>query len=70
MPNICKYCGVDLDGEAEMFSRDKTFTRHSCRVIEQARKRALDHFQTQLEELGELSREWCYFQAEKDLEEE
>jgi len=30
-PNICPHCGVDVDVEREVFSRDKLFTGHSCR---------------------------------------
>ena len=63
---ICKHCGTDLDIEREVFGGDKLF-RHSCRVTEQASKRAIDHFQAPLDKLHELSREWCYFQAERDL---
>ena len=38
-------------------------------VKEQAEKRALDHFNAPLDKLHEMSREWCYWQAERDLEE-
>ena len=36
---------------------------------EQAEKRALDHFQTPFDQLHELARQWCLFQADRDLEE-
>ena len=70
MANTCKYCGIDIDGEAEMFSQDKTFTRHSCRVTEQARKRANDSCDTPFDNLPEELQRQFLQQAEKDLGEE
>lgn len=37
-------------------------------IKELAEKRAIDHFEAPLDKLHELSRQWCYFQAERDLE--
>jgi len=67
--NICQYCGTDIDAEEEVFSGDKLFKGHSCQVVELAKKRAIDHFGIPLDKLHPLSHEWCYHQAEQDLEE-
>jgi len=71
MRNICEYCGTNLDVEREVFGGNDRF-EHSCQgtcmVKDLAEKRALDHFQSPLDKLNELSREWCLFQAQKDLE--
>ena len=32
----CKFCGCNLDIEAEMFGSDKLWTGHSCRGSEEA----------------------------------
>ena len=29
--SICPHCGIDKDVEKEVFSRDKLFTKHSCK---------------------------------------
>ena len=44
-------------------------TKDKQKIIEaQAAKRAIDHFQTPIDKLHEIAREWCYYQAQKDLE--
>ena len=69
MPNICEYCGCNLDAEREVFGNDKTFTRHSCRGVEQVRKRAMDLFEVPYDKLNELQKQQVMRQAVRDFEE-
>ena len=38
-PNLCPFCGCNLDVEKEVFSKDKLFTEHSCKGSELAKKK-------------------------------
>ncbi len=40
MPRICKHCGVNLEVEAEVFSRDPSYC-HNCQGTEEQEKHTI-----------------------------
>ena len=40
-PDICEFCGCNLEVEEEMFSGDKLWTGHSCRGSEEEQEKIL-----------------------------